>query len=270
MNVTVGHILNPFRAADPELVAAQALAFGTMPEAVRVAAAHDISVELWTAQLGDDPPLGPPFRSTPPLERSVRDIGSFAHPRPLPLLGDLFARLRDSSRAEILVFTNVDIALQPDFYVRAVERLRTLDACSITRRTVPADVASRLTENELAAWARAHGEPHPGHDCFVLRRRLLDDVDLGAMCIGFPPFGRALVAILSTMAGAERFAVLEDERTTYHVGDSKTWQDDRYHDYWIHNRREALAAMDRVAAASGGLSPMGAEIRDAVARQEHL
>lgn len=268
---TIAHLVNPFRTNDPELAAAQELTRSTMSAAARLAEATGVSVELWTARFDEDPPLPPPFRSTPPLTRSILDLGTFQHPRKLPLLADLLGRLRDATTADILVFTNVDIALQPDFYVRSALLLSSgLDACSITRRTVPVEVDSRLTRNELGDWARLHGEPHPGHDCFVLRRHLLDGVDLGAMCIGFPPFGRALVAILSTTAGADRFAVLDDERTTYHVGDSKTWQHDRYHDYWLHNRAEALMAIDRVSAMRGGLSPIAAEIRDAVARQEHL
>jgi hypothetical protein len=270
VTTTIGHILNPFETNDPELAAAQSLAFRTMTEAARFAAERNIGVELWTAQFSEDRPLPAPFRCAPRLERSILDIGTFAHPRKLPLLGDLVARLYAVTRAEILVFTNVDIALQPDFYVRAVERLGTLDACSITRRTVPLDVASRLTKNELAEWARRDGLAHPGHDCFVFRRALLDGVDLGAMCIGFPPFGRALVAILSMRARPGRFAVLEEERTTYHVGDTKPWQHDRYLDYWLHNRGEATLAIDRVAAACGAYSPTAREIRDAIARQERL
>ena len=77
------------------------------------------------------------FVRTADLERSVMDVGTFETYRRLPLLTDLLARAHESSEADWLIFTNVDISPMPYFYVAVSEWLaRGHDALVINRRTI--------------------------------------------------------------------------------------------------------------------------------------
>lgn len=84
----------------------------------------------------------------PNLERVVTDVGSFALPRPLPLIFDI---LRNGTLApvswpdvkdevEFIVLTNSDIHLQPTFYCVLGEFIKQgFDVVTVNRRTL--DVA---------------------------------------------------------------------------------------------------------------------------------
>jgi hypothetical protein len=254
---SIAHLVNPV-SGHRELDAVQTITFASMRDA-RAHAAGAAQVELLAAGFVDDDPLPGGFRSTRPLARSVLDAGRFALPRRLPLIGDLIERLVESSDAEWLVYTNVDIGLSADFYRQLARLGEEADAFTINRRTV----AATPEQARDLEWLRAQpGEPHWGHDCFVFHRRLVEGVDLGTVCIGFPPVGQLLLAVLSTLA--PRFRVHDQLHLTFHVNDDRSWCDPRYDDYLAHNCAEALAALDRVAQKRR-LSPLAEEARANIA-----
>lgn len=259
----IAHIVNPARVGpDSDLHAAQPLTFESMRRARERAALKGVRVSLYTAQLAADREPVEGFTATPDLTRTVLDLCRFAEPRPLPLIGDILARLYSASEAATFIYTNVDIAVHPDFYLAiAGERAQGRDAFSINRRTVS------LVVSDLDALLADPGEPHAGHDCFVFARELLEQVDFRGVCIGFPPVGRVLLAALSTRA--RDFATLTDRFLTFHAQDRKQWQGERYQDYWRHNQREALAVIDALAE-SGPLSPLALELRQEIAAQERM
>jgi hypothetical protein len=245
VSVRLAHLINP--------LAESAQVLESMRRARRAAG---MPVELVAADFPGAPvPEG--FVAAAPLSRSVIDCGSFAEPRRLPLAGDLLARLIETG-ADWQIFTNADIVVAPEFYARAIAWSGELDAFTINRRTVPAPLElDRLPE----------GLPHPGHDCFVFRAGLLDGVDFGSLCVGFPPVGAVLAAVLSM--AAPRFRILADERLTFHEGDQRDWRDDRFADYWEHNRREGAQVIER-AAKRFGLSRLAEEVSAEVLTIERL
>ena len=114
--VRIAHLINPF-APPPgsEWEYVQPITMASM-EAARDAAMEVAQVDLLTAQYAGDHEVIPKgFRKTPDLERSVLDVHPTEAP-PYPLIGDLMQRLYDHSEAEYLVYTNIDIAVQPHFY----------------------------------------------------------------------------------------------------------------------------------------------------------
>ena len=181
--LSVGHIVNPVRAgAGSDLLTAQPVTFETMRRARDFSRAR-VDVELLTTQYPDETDLVPEgFRSAGDLARSALDCGPFRVPRRLPLIGEIVDRLAGSSRADVLVYTNVDIALQPYFY-DVVARLVALghDAFAVNRRTIPE--GQELPDRLPFLYARL-GEPHPGWDCFVFRRELGARIKLGSILIG--------------------------------------------------------------------------------------
>jgi hypothetical protein len=231
--VHVAHLVNPVRSpVDTALAHTQPLTF----ESMRLAAerAHGLAqVELLTTQYPEDHGIIPRFfRRTPDLERCVADLREFSVYRKLPLLADLLERLYAHSRAEYLVYTNVDIILHPSFYEEVAKHIHAgLDAFIINRRRVPAHYRS---VEDLPTIYTLHGAPHPGFDCFVFHRSLYPRFRLGRVCVGIP-FVEMMFS-QNLFCHARRFQLFDRERLTYHVGMEIFKPRDR--EYFDFNRAE--------------------------------
>lgn len=252
------HLVNPVKVAPAsDLYTAQPVTFESMRRARDRAAAEGLSVTLLSAQYPEDRERVPDgFTPTPDLDRSSADIGAFRVPRKLPLFADLLARLYQGSPADILVYTNVDIALQPDFYLVLAGWLAGgTDAAVVNRRTVAADPDRARDLEWLAAQP---GERHRGYDCFVFRRGLLADVDFGRLLIGVAGFGKTVVAALSSLD--PRFRLEKDAHLTFHINNDRPWRDEALDDYWRFNLAEGRQALDRLRERLGRLSPLAEEL----------
>ena len=265
--VSVGHIVNPVRAgAGSDLQAAQPVTFETMRRARDFSRAR-VDVELLTTQYPDETDLVPSgFSSAGDLTRSALDCGPFRAPRRLPLLGEIVDRLAGSSRADLLVYTNVDIALQPYFY-DTVARLVALghDAFAVNRRTIP---EGGVIPDRLPFLYARLGEPHPGWDCFVFRRELAARIKLGSILIGTGWMGRTLIANFACLAAG--FTVFTDLHATFHIGNQQSWKSELLSDYLAHNRREAGTILAELERVHGPFDPGGfpARFKRQLERQE--
>ncbi|BBK34466.1 hypothetical protein EDC65_3045 [Stella humosa] len=217
-------------------------------ESMRRAAATAMGVRLVAVTMAGEPDAVPAgFVSSPPLERVVTDLRPFAVPRPLPLLFDI---LRSASAAGwpdgYLVFTNSDICLQEHFY-RGVRAL--LDAgadCLVINRRTVGDLAGYGGRDDLAALEA--GAEHEGFDCFVFPTSWLADFAANDCCVGIALIGRSL--LYNMVARAERMVILRGAALTYHYGDDRQWQDDRFRDYNRHNLIALGQSMSRLLADS--------------------
>lgn len=137
---------------------------------------------------------------------------------------------------QVVVYTNADIGVQLDFYVH-VEALmqtprtaqavpptleRSLYSYSITRRELPRrkqwERWSRSlsgTRKALSDAYRTDGGQHRGHDCFIMPRIIVDQLQFGDVTIGFAPWGCMLSAVLHQIGD---FRVQSDRRWTFHFG----------------------------------------------------
>jgi len=239
------HIVNPVAVPPKSPFAfAQQVTFESM-RAAQAFAAPQVEVHLYATGYPEDRAALPRgFETAPALTRSVLDMGDFDPPRKLPLAGDILARLEAVSAAEYCIYTNADIGVQPYFYrwVAAAIR-RGYDAFTINRRTLPAVYASL---DDLPAMYAHPGEAHRGWDCFVFRREALPRYDLGAVCLGAPPVGLALLANL--LANARRFRQFTAERLTFHLGNDRRWSAGGRAAYARHNQRETLRILRRLDA----------------------
>jgi hypothetical protein len=181
---------------------------------------------------------------TPDLDRSVLEAGSFRRARKLPFIGDILDRLYNATDADYLIYTNVDIALMPHFYL-AVDRLIDCgyDAFTITRRTIP---STHRTEEQIPLMYAQVGEPHPGHDCFVFRRDVYPDYYLGEACIGASEVGKLLN--LNLICHATKFGEFKDLHLTFHLGDDRIWQSPDLCDYSEHNRKVLVRGLEHFQA----------------------
>jgi len=238
------HIINPVRVnAESDLFSAIPITFASMREA-RKFQAPDVEIEQWTAQYPEDKEIIPAdFQQTPDLERSILDMGDFKKQRKLPLIKDILDRLYHQSRAEYMIYTNADIALQPHFYWSAAKIIQEgYDAFIINRRTIPghyrdpADLPIMLAET---------GEPHKGWDCFVFKRAFYPRFRLEKVCIGTGWFGRASIVNMSCLARG--FKIFEDMHLTFHIGNEQAWRNPEFDDYLNHNQmacKKILAAWE--------------------------
>jgi hypothetical protein len=184
------------------------------------------------------------FVKTNDLNRSVLDLGDFAIKRKLPLISDILDRLHDSSDADYFVYTNVDIALMPHFYVTVAHFIDSgYDAFVINRRTISSEFQG---EQDIPLMYGRLGTAHPGYDCFVFKRAVYPQYKLGLTCIGMVHVGRVLIYNLA--AFATQFKIFENEHLTFHLGNDGVWKASQYLDYELHNRAEMLKTIDLLKA----------------------
>ena len=231
----IAHIINPVNASkSSDLFIAQPITFQTMLTAKDKASAAGIQVRQFAACHPDEDWITPPdFIQTPPLERTVMDIlvqrnlRTISPDLRLPLIGDILDRLHTASDAGYFIYTNVDIALQPDFYI-AVQRLirQGYDAFIINRRTI-----SKRFEHldQIPDMYKETGTKHPGQDCFVFRRSALPRYMFYSVCIGSSGIGKAFA--MNMMAHAGNFKLFTDLHLTFHIGEDRAWKKPEMIDY---------------------------------------
>lgn len=255
----IAHIVNPVIVDErSDLSVAQPITFASMRDA-RAYASGRVEVELFSAQYPEDRAAVPQeFQLTPDLERSVLDVGTFATPRKLPLISDILQRLYENSSAEYFVYTNVDIALMPYFYV-AIDALlqKGYDSLSINRRTIN---PKHPTLPNLTLLYAAPGEPHGGSDCFVFRRDALPTYELGTVCIG--TLWVCTAVLLNLAYQAKKFRVLRDRVLTFHIGNDMAWTSSEFDDYEAHNWQQLSAIIQHLERNYGSILSRDILVRD--------
>lgn len=248
---TIAHIVNPVCVPpSSDLYAAQPVTFESM-RAARRFAAERVAIKLFATGYPEDRAVMPAeFESTPDLDRSVLDLGTFTVPRKLPLLADILERLYAASDGcEYLVYSNVDIALMPSFYVTVDGLIEDgHDAFVINRRTIS---RQHVGLEQLGLMYAQIGERHPGFDCFIFPRPVYPRYSLARVCVGAAWVGRALA--LNMVVHARRFRVFADLHATFHLGDDRVHEAPELNDYRLHNRREMQLVVADVERDIGSL-----------------
>lgn len=242
--VRIAHIVNPVPAGyDSDLYSAQPVTFESMRRAAAFAATQGIDVDLVAVRAGKDEISTPNgFLAAPSAATVVTQRASFRRPRPLPLLDSLLKLGAKASSADWLIYTNADIAVLPHFYTFIAEKIRHgYDALVINRRTVDRE---RLDISNLNGLYSKIGERHPGFDCFVFRRDLLESFDLGDITVGVHLVGRVLLWNLLTHA--KRPLLVDHQHVTFHLGDDNSGKSTGYLDYIEHNTLEAIDVLERL------------------------
>lgn len=214
--LSLAHLVNVFvPQPGSEFNWVQPITLETMRRA-RAATKALADIDLLTAQLPADRAAVPAdFRPTTDLDRSVREVWENPALPPFPLVADLLHRLYHESTAEFLVLTNLDIALQPQFYDAVIGFIHAgHDAFIINRRRIPGHYR---TTDQLQEMYREMGKPHPGFDCFVFHRSLYPKFRLGNICIGVPFIEITLGQNL--FCHARSFHLYEHEHLTFHIGE---------------------------------------------------
>ena len=255
MSIRFTHVINPFGAeSGSEHDIAQRVTFASLRRAVDDARSAGLGVEVLAAAYAEDAPaIEPPARAAANLYRSILDFvpAGRGSARRLPLLADILHAARAEGRGRYLIYTNVDIALQPHFYVEVNRMIGAAgEGCGfvINRRTIPGQYDNPAQLPHMYAEV---GEAHPGYDCFVFPMARMDRLRLGAVCIGANWVGMTLLANLDALCGG--FVVHKDLHLTFHIGDDRTWQDRP--ECTRHNLWEALAGIEQLYREVGAVDP---------------
>ncbi|MEM9283138.1 MAG: hypothetical protein AAGA96_15035 [Verrucomicrobiota bacterium] len=228
----ISHIINITEITDQKkasnLHIAQPVTMHSMVTA-KESAEKSVDVELvaiwhYSEQIA---PL-PEFKIAPQLEKygweyipSLRN-----HPvKPLPRLADIINNHFQNTDADYLIYTNLDIGLYPGFYLRVKELIeKGYDALCINRITLPETFSGhQLDETNMMLIYGIDGERHPGIDCFIFKRKIVPQLDLGNVVIGFPPIGMVLKHQIEKHS--QNFAWIKNERLTFHLGNDQAWRE---------------------------------------------
>lgn len=237
MGAKFAHLINPVNfPATSSLYFAQQVTLRSI-EAAALYLDDQIPVEFITSQYAEDRHVIPDlFSPSPDLTRSILDIAVFSNPRKLPILGDLLDRAYSYSDAEYIIYTNIDIAIQPHFYKSLTCLIDdTCPAATITRRTIS---RSYRHIQDLPRMYAEVGRPHRGWDTFVFPRSWIPQLELGTTCLGAPLVGLVLFANLTCID--RMFCELTNLHLTFHLGNDRRWSSPANLEYLEHNRQQAV------------------------------
>lgn len=173
------------------------------------------------------------FVTLPNLTRSTStEYANFTDTEKLPFIGDIFSNLRSSSKTmdpyEYVIYTNADIVLREDFYDIVASTIHNgYDAFTINRQTVPKTKERNddlYTMSDLDEIFQLKGKVHPGSDCFVMKKIIFDQIDMGNLFLGHPPTANVLLVQLESLAERYRMFASHELQATFHLGDDKKWE----------------------------------------------
>jgi len=193
-----------------------------------------VEVELLAAAFPEDQKIVPEyFKSTSPLKESVLDHQDFFKRIKLPLIREILEKAFLESSADFIIYSNVDIGLYPDFYIRLAQLLNEgNDALIINRKRIE---PLYINPKDLDKILQQSGKSHPGFDCFVFHRSLFSTMELGNICIGVPFIEISFSQNLFHLA--KQFKLVETDNYTFHIG-MEIFKNRAPKEYFIYNRNE--------------------------------
>lgn len=252
------HILNPYRADSEQEQAVQQLTFETIRIAARTAGPAIPVRCVCVTSPADRGVVPPDFIAAESLTRTVLDLAAFVVRKPLPLVFDILDRgiaVPEEPPAmpgceDFVIFTNMDIHLQPHFYLAMAEFIREgYDIIDVQRRTIPRHPAR--TELLPLMFAET-GTHHGGFDCIVFPRRKYQSFIRNDACIGMAMVMKGF--LINCAMQARRFLILSNSRLTFHLGNDRAWARplfDEYTNFNLAQFQKVLTAMttDEASAA---------------------
>jgi len=229
----LAHIVNPVKVKESsDLYHAQPITFRSMLGAKEYVEKR-FEISLFTTQFEEDRVVIPAgFEILENLQRSIIDVNTNLKGRKLPLITDILSVLEKNSTADYFIYTNADIGLMPFFYKYVAQKISEgHDALVINRRRVNSGYTKVEQLPEIYADL---GASHPGFDCFVFKRELLQKFVLGDICVGISFIGVALAHNIFSFA--EKPLFVADQHLTFHIGVDVLVSS--ANDFYKHNRNE--------------------------------
>ncbi len=184
-----------------------------------------------TTQFEEDEAIVPDyFLKLSNLEKSVLEVSPVLKNRKLPLIKDILDKTKEINDFSYCIYTNVDIALMPHFYDAVFNYInKGHDAIVINRRRLS---KNNDALNDLSLMFADLGKSHPGFDCFVFKKELLEKFLLDDICVGISFLEAALVHNIASFA--EKPLFVPDAHLTFHIGMDVLVN--RENEFYKHNR----------------------------------
>lgn len=215
MTPRILHIINPVKVSEKsDLFFAQPITFESLKNAKNFSKFSN-SITLVTTQFEEDKSIIPSeFLQLSNLERSVLDVQPNLTGKKLPLIQDILAKTKEVEACDYIVYTNMDIGVLPQFYdVLFTYMSEGYDAAVINRRRIS---TFHKSIEELPLIYSEMGKSHPGFDCFVFKKDLLDKFIFDEICIGIPFLEVSFLHNIFSFA--ENPIYVPDIHVTFHLG----------------------------------------------------
>jgi hypothetical protein len=249
LKVRFTHILNPYRAQTEHARAMQQLTFETIRIAT-LAAASSVKVRCVCVTFPNEADIVPAdFIAAGTLTRTVADVATFQVRRQMPLVFDILdsgtALIEDPLESpgceDFIIFSNMDIHLQPHFYLVVWDFIKAgYDMIDVHRRLIPEYEPSL---HGLPSMFAEQGSHHGGMDCVVFPRGKYKSFVRNNACVGMSLVMKGI--IFNCAMHAKRFLVLSNAHLTFHLGNDRAWAIPLFHEYTDFNFSESM----RVIAA---------------------
>ena len=237
--IEIAHVLNMYDAKINDysyLYFAAPITFLSMLKAKRYAMEKlpNISVGLYSSNYIEDNKVIPIFiNKLPNLNRSLQDTiwaknGTLSNAKKLPFISDIIDSLYENVDSKYIIYTNADIGVQKNFYVKIWKMLtknRKLNGLSITRRQIlyvnenNNEPLTFLSMNEIYRQGlnNISSKRHGGHDCFVFNRSLWgnEEIKMKNIFLGYPRIGMTFARQLQAI---KRTRIIKNEYLTFHLG----------------------------------------------------
>lgn len=228
------HIINPFISNDMNNKIVN-LTLDSMINAKNSITYDDLSVNLCYTCYEEDLLLlegNKHFKKLSLLERSILDIKQFNKQRKLPLLFDILDKTNELD-SDYIIYTNIDIHLVPNFYNEVYKYiLLGYETVTINRVTVYHNDILNASIDDIYKLV-PNGEFHPGLDCFIIKKDVLDSIPKVDFCVGINYFDKFLYNYVHKNSNKSVHFV--KSYLTFHIGDDRDWLDESVKDYRDYN-----------------------------------
>ena len=180
--IKIAHLINPFRCQENNpsyLYYAQPITFKSMKKAYNMADIEGLNIELWSAHFLEDKKIVPDyFKKLPVLKKSTLSLfPQIPANKKLPIISEMLTSLLNNTDADYIIFSNVDIGLYENFYIKVHHFIKNkkLNSFVINRRdNIPKFINNkRLTDKDLEIIYKQKGEIHIGKDCFIIKPSII-------------------------------------------------------------------------------------------------
>lgn len=211
MSIKILHLINPFALRDEHAKKLMELTFESITLAIQNCP-EELEVKVLGVSDVREKIEVPHFIQPQPSNlQTLKDLYPGQISLAFPLMQDLL-HVAFNHDFDYLIYTNMDIILQPHFYRFLATQLPEHDALVINRRRL----ADRKPLPNLAELQSELGWSHPGFDCFVLERSLVEQFNFGQICVGVPFIESAFTHQIAAFASKPKYVL--DAHLTLHVG----------------------------------------------------
>jgi hypothetical protein len=268
------HILNPYRAPTERGRALQEVTFETIRMAM-LAAAPSVKVRCVCVTRPDEVDIIPAdLIAAGTLTRTVQDVATFKVRRAMPLVFDILDGgigvaedpLEMPGCEDFIVFTNMDIHLQPHFYLTVLEFIKEgYDIIDVHRRLIP-DYEPSL--HLLPTMFAEVGTHHGGLDCIVFPRQKYKSFVRNNACVGMSLVMKGI--LFNCAMQAKRFLVLSNAHLTFHLGNDRAWANPLFQEYESFNLSESKRVVSALSPDKASAVRVIAALKTLQMKQDFL